>query len=64
MSGAPEFTEPEFKLANAPAPHRPARFATDEYRQRSLLAGLDCLPGQGDLFDTDGEPDEFPPASA
>ncbi len=26
-------------------------------RQRVLFCGLDCLPGQIDLFPTDGEPD-------
>jgi hypothetical protein len=26
-------------------------------RQRPLFAGLDCLPGQLDLFPTDGAPD-------
>jgi hypothetical protein len=54
----------EFTLANTPAPHRPMQFANDECRQRSLLAGLDCLPGQGDLFATDGEPEKTLPASA
>jgi hypothetical protein len=24
-------------------------------RQRALFSGLDCLPGQRDLFETDGE---------
>ena len=46
-----------FALANeAPRP-KPARFENSEGRQRMLLAGLDCLPGQGDLFHTDGEED-------
>ena len=27
-------------------------------RQRALFSGLDCLPGQMDLFPTDGEPEE------
>ena len=40
----------------APRP-KPARFENSEERQRMLLAGLDCLPGQGDLFQTDGEED-------
>jgi len=28
----------------------------DEERQLVLFAGMDCLPGQLDLFPTDGEP--------
>ena len=30
-------------------------------RQRVLLSGLDCLPGQMDLLPTDGEPDDDGP---
>ena len=58
-------TSEPFRLANDPAPRRPAQFEDEQCRQRSLLAGLDCLPGQGDLFATDGEPDEslLPPAA-
>lgn len=33
-----------------PAPHKPAAFANVATTQRKLLTGLDCLPGQGDLF--------------
>ena len=35
-------------------------------RQTKLFAGMDCLPGQGDLFQTDGPalPSERPPAPA
>jgi len=47
-----------FTLQNDP-PCRPApRFESTPARQRVLLAGLDCLPGQSDLFDTDGPPAE------
>ena len=47
-----------FALANDPPRPKPARFENSEGRQRMLLAGLDCLPGQGDLFETDGESEE------
>ena len=44
-----------FALANNPAPQRQRRFdAGDRPRQKVLFAGLDCLPGQMDLFATDG----------
>ena len=47
-----------FMLANDP-PRKPAlRFENNHGRQMMLLAGLDCLPGQGDLFATDGEETE------
>jgi hypothetical protein len=49
--------EQEFTLANDSSKPKPARFENSEGRQRVLLAGLDCLPGQGDLFQTDGEED-------
>ena len=48
---------PRFSLANDPPRPKPTRFENREARQRMLLAGLDCLPGQGDLFHTDGEED-------
>jgi hypothetical protein len=44
-----------FTLANeAPRP-KPQQFENKGARQMALLAGLDCLPGQRDLFQTDGE---------
>lgn len=44
-----------FTLANeAPRP-QPQRFENQNGRQTVLLAGLDCLPGQRNLFQTDGE---------
>ena len=46
-----------FALANEMPKPKPTRFENSEGRQRMLLAGLDCLPGQGDLFRTDGEED-------
>lgn len=45
-----------FELRNdrpMPKPWKPAPAVPK--RQRMLLAGLDCLAGQGDLFATDGE---------
>lgn len=42
--------EAGFALANdAPKP-KPAQFTSAGTTQRKLLDGLDCLPGQGDLF--------------
>jgi hypothetical protein len=51
-------TKPEeerFTLAN-PAPPPPARRGPEPERTRQtvLFAGLDCLPGQQNLFATDG----------
>jgi len=31
-----------------------AKFISTDTIQRNLLSGLDCLPGQQDLFETDG----------
>jgi hypothetical protein len=39
-----------FSLQNSLAPHKPATFASNAATQRKLLDGLDCLPGQQDLF--------------
>jgi len=53
----PQDEEP-FTLRNeAPRP-KPQRFENQGGRQMVLLAGLDCLPGQWDLFQTDGEEEE------
>ncbi len=30
-------------------------------RQRKLFSGMDCLPGQQDLFRVDGDPEPAPP---
>lgn len=49
-----------FRLQNDPP-----RVAKPDYddgecdRQRVLFAGLDCLPGQMDLFETDGDHTDF-----
>ena len=41
----------DFQLANDPPKHTPARFQSqDKTRQRVLVEGMDCLPGQQDLF--------------
>jgi hypothetical protein len=39
-----------FTLRNEPAPKPKAKFESLGGRQRKLLDGLDCLPGQEDLF--------------
>ncbi len=46
----------------AAAFRREIRSATAEARQRVLFSGMDCLPGQLDLFQTDG--DAEPPNAA
>ena len=46
-----------FTLSNNPPPTKPHRFEScDRTRQKLLFSGLNCLPGQMDLFDTDGPP--------
>ncbi len=41
----------DFTLANDPTTHRPAQFANcEERRQRVCVEGMDCLPGQLELF--------------
>ena len=44
-----------FRLVNPPAKLKPWKPAAEAMRQKTLLAGLDCKPGQLDLFATDGE---------
>ena len=45
----------EFTLNNKPPRPKPARFeANSKTRQKLLFCGLACLPGQLDLFPTDG----------
>ena len=45
----------QFKLKQQPAIVQPkARFESTPTTQRVLLTGLDCLPGQQDLFEEDG----------
>ena len=50
----------EFTLTNArPRITPPSLFADNERsKQTLLLSGLDCLPGQLDLFDVDAFPKE------
>ena len=46
----------EFVLSNAPPKPKPWRGGEPENtRQTVLIAGMDCLAGQQDLFETDGE---------
>lgn len=55
MKTLPPHDDKSFTLANeAPRP-KPPRFENNSGRQMVLLAGLGCLPGQRDLFQTDGE---------
>ena len=41
--------------ARAGRKHRREQFTTTPTKQAVLFAGMDCLPGQQDLFQTDGE---------
>lgn len=55
MSTNPDEAETGFRLTIEPATRqRGPRFDDQPTRQRVLLAGMDCLPGQLDLFLTDG----------
>lgn len=46
----------DFKLTNEPQkPIRDSELRDEPSRQKVMFAGMDCLPGQMDLFDTDGE---------
>jgi len=48
-----------FKLENRKARTPVAKFGNNERsKQMMLLSGLDCLPGQLDLFDVDSFPKE------
>lgn len=48
-----------FRLAPPKPPRpKPAEFNTNAGRQKVLFSGLDCLPGQMDLFLTDGTADD------
>jgi hypothetical protein len=51
---------PDFTLTNErPRTAAPSSFADNERtKQLPLLSGLDCLPGQLDLFDVDSFPKE------
>ncbi len=45
----------EFQLRNDAPAAQPAKFeSTGGGKQRVMFCGLDCLPGQKDLFATDG----------
>lgn len=46
-----ELSTPSFALANDAPKHKPATFGTqDKTLQKVLVDGMDCLPGQLDLF--------------
>jgi len=49
---------PEFELTNQPASPKPWRPDNVKATQRVLLAGMDCLSGQANLFPTDGDHDD------
>jgi hypothetical protein len=57
-----ELDSEPFRLVN-PRPRVRPSIENNTARQRTLLAGLDCLPGQGDLFATDGELADEPAAT-
>ena len=46
--------EEEFTLSNPKPRQPPPKFETTPCRQNVLFSGMDCLPGQMDLFATDG----------
>jgi len=46
-----------FTLTNKPV-HVRATFDNVSGQQRRMFMGMDCLPGQMDLFETDGEPEK------
>jgi len=49
----------KFTLRNdPPEPKRAPIESSGKRRQRMLFSGLDCLPGQMDLFPTDGQDPE------
>ena len=48
-------TDEPYQLGSDPPPYRPWKPEPRErQKQQTLFAGLDCLPGQRDLFPTDG----------
>jgi hypothetical protein len=47
-----------FQLQNEPPKPKPTEFTDNDGRQRVLFSGLNCLPGQQNLFPTDGGDDE------
>ena len=50
-SDAQGVADAEFVLRNAPAGRKKTNFGDQEHRlQKKLIDGLDCLPGQQDLF--------------
>lgn len=48
-----------FELNNDPPADKKPTFDSNTGDQRVLFSGLECLPGQQDLFETDGQPDEL-----
>lgn len=52
--GSPPEPHTPFTLSRIPVRDKPERQPDPPQRQRALFSGLDCLPGQLDLFETDG----------
>ncbi len=55
-----EPVDERYVLTNLPPPATPPESGdpqpeTESTRQRVLFSGMDCLPGQRNLFETDGE---------
>ena len=50
-----------YRLQNNQRKAAPARFESQGSTQKVLFSGMDCLPGQQDLFPTDGRPSDSPP---
>ena len=51
-----------FRLQNDPPPPPPPKYTEPEPTvQRRLFSGMDCLPGQLDLFATDGPAEDLQP---
>lgn len=46
-----------FKLTNDPPKYPKKDYGSNNDRQTVLFAGMDCEPGQKDLFPTDGKED-------
>ena len=55
----------DFKLTNPPPKRRKLDVPNTTGTQKMLISGLDCLPAQLDLFETDGyDPTTLSPETA
>ena len=57
-------TDEAFRLSSDPPKPKRATFENDPCRQTVLFTGLDCLPGQQDLFHVDGQAEKLQRDSA